>query len=158
MTIEYAQLMSTAHRVLDGTKVYELQNNRRIARYHILNEDPRQLILYKASHVNHPSNIWARSHIDNYTWLYNMWVCLANEFTRRSKENKIHATYIKLHEILKTPPNNINKEPIEWIDPPQTMFDDVKHEDTITAYRQFYKVHKSKFASWPDNEVPSWMI
>ena len=68
MILEYAQLMSTAHRVLDGT-VYEskTKNNRRIKRW--LLDDDRENILWKASHIQHPSGIWLRSSSENYKWL-----------------------------------------------------------------------------------------
>ena len=60
MIIEYAQLMSTAHRVLDGTQWYDkTAAGRKIARWEHPHPEKDQ-ILYKASHINHPSGIWAR--------------------------------------------------------------------------------------------------
>ena len=61
MIIEYAQLMSTAHRVLDG-ELYEdrTANNRRIKRWRLNNNDMENVV-YKASHINHPSAIWTRA-------------------------------------------------------------------------------------------------
>ena len=38
MIIEYAQQLSTSHRVLDGKKKIVIQNNRRLARYIVDNE------------------------------------------------------------------------------------------------------------------------
>ncbi len=47
MIIEYAQLMSTAHRVLDGTEYYDkTANGRRIKRWRL--EDEREARLLKA--------------------------------------------------------------------------------------------------------------
>ncbi|MEK9955017.1 MAG: hypothetical protein VW577_06375, partial [Pelagibacteraceae bacterium] len=63
MILEYAQLLSTAHHVLDG-------------------EDAPEGI-YKKTHVNHPSAVWARQNRDNYLWLYVLFIeCLA-EYKRR---------------------------------------------------------------------------
>ena len=60
MIIEYAQLMSTAHRVLDGEEYYgRTKNNRRIKRWLHPDADLEDT-LYKASHINHPSGIWVR--------------------------------------------------------------------------------------------------
>ena len=82
MIIEYAQIMSTAHRVLDGEEYYgRTKNGRRIKRWKM--NSNLEDILYKASHVNHPSNQWVRSSWRNYTWLYEMWECLCNEYTYR---------------------------------------------------------------------------
>ena len=55
MIIEYAQLMSTAHRFLDGEHYYgKTANGRKIARW--LHPDPdMENVLYKASHIKHPS-------------------------------------------------------------------------------------------------------
>jgi len=61
MILEYAQLLSTAHRVLDGDPNQELP-------------DGRQDVLYKATHVNHPSAVWVRQNEANYKWLYKMWI------------------------------------------------------------------------------------
>ena len=71
MIVEYAQLMSTAHRVLDGEEYYDkTKNGRRIKRWR-LKPAAQERLLYKASHVNHPSNIWTRQSNKNYRWLYN---------------------------------------------------------------------------------------
>ena len=54
MPIEYAQLLSTAHRLLDGTMwIDRTANNRRIKRWRL--DDDREDNLYKAGHINHPS-------------------------------------------------------------------------------------------------------
>ena len=88
MIIEYAQLMSTAHRVIDGTEYTDLTaNGRRIKRWRL--DDDRESILYKASHINHPSAIWCRANYDNYVWLYRMWFYLCKEYTYRY--GKVHS-------------------------------------------------------------------
>ncbi len=68
MLVEYAQLMSTAHRVLDGTEYYDKNKiGSKIKRWRHEND-----ALYKASHVNHPSNVWLRQSINSYTFPYEM--------------------------------------------------------------------------------------
>ena len=50
MPIEYAQLLSTAHRVLDGTEyIGETKTGRKAKRWRL--DDERENHLYKASHV-----------------------------------------------------------------------------------------------------------
>ena len=53
MIIESAQMLSTTHRVLDGTEYQDrTRNGRRIKRWRLNeNDDP----FYKGVHVNHPS-------------------------------------------------------------------------------------------------------
>ena len=74
MCIEYAQLLSTAHRVIDGNEWEgRTVNGRRVKRYFL--EDPlMNENVYKACHVNHPSAKWVRDSRENYNWLYDMWM------------------------------------------------------------------------------------
>jgi len=153
MIIEYAQLMSTAHRVLDGD-LYEdrTANNRRIKRWR-LNNSNMENVLYKASHINHPSNIWIRSSDSHYQFVYDMFVALCNEYTHRY--GKTHLTEEKLKDILQHLPNNIASE--DFVDPPQAMPDDVKTHDAIDAYQNYYRVYKKDFAKWTARETPGFM-
>ncbi len=87
MIIEYAQLMSTAHRVIDGHEYYDLTaNGRKIKRWRL--DDDRETVLMKASHINHPSAVWTRASDLNYIWLYNMWQHLLDEYTYRYGKDK----------------------------------------------------------------------
>lgn len=153
MIIEYAQLMSTAHRVLDGEMYYGLTaNGRKIARWKMDNPVMEEGLM-KASHVNHPSNIWTRSSNNNYTWLYFMWRSLCREYTHRY--GKRHACE-KYAEFLQNPPKNI---PVDYkTQPPQAMPDDVKvFGDSRSAYRNYYIKYKKDFAKWTKRETPLWM-
>lgn len=153
MILEYGQLMSTAHRVLDGVP-YEGRtvNNRRIQRW--LLTDNRESIIWKASHVKHPSNIWLRASSTHYYWLYSLWIELLSEYTFRY--GKRHSSE-RMIEVFKTPPNNI---PIksEFTNPPKAMPDEYKTEDTIQSYRNYYMGSKKDFASWKNRDIPSWFI
>ena len=153
MIIEYAQLMSTAHRGLDGD-LYEdrTANNRRIKRWR-LNDSNMENVLYKASHINHPSNIWIRSSDSHYQFVYDMFVALCNEYTHRY--GKTHLTEEKLKDILQHLPNNIASA--DFVDPPQAMPDDVKTHDAIDAYQNYYRVYKKDFAKWTARETPGFM-
>ena len=126
MIIEYAQLMSTAHRVLDGTEYYDrTKNGRRIKRWR-LDDDVMETTLYKASHINHPSGIWTRKSKQNYLWLYDMWTELNTEFMWRYEKNVSHESYRKLHEVLATPPKHMYDS--GFCEPFPAMPDDVKNE------------------------------
>ena len=87
MILEYAQLLCTAHREIDG-------------------DDCRwQDILYKSTHKNHPSAVWARESVANYNWLYKMFSELCKEYTFRYE--KEHASWTKLGHLLSSPPIHI---------------------------------------------------
>jgi hypothetical protein len=150
MLVEYAQLMSTAHRVIDGTEWTDRNKiGRRIKRWRV--SENTEDILYKASHVNHPSNVWLRQSDTHYAFLYEMWCHLHDEFKLRY--GKDHLSYTKLYEVLKYPPINIASKP--FTSPTQAMPDDVKNTDAIKAYRDYYIKHKSHIATWK-TRVPSW--
>ena len=153
MIIEYAQLMSTAHRVIDGVS-YEgrTANNRRIARWlHPL--ENHEKVLYKASHINHPSNIWVRESQNHYNWLYEMWTHLCDEYTHRY--DKIHMTDSKLRGILENPTKQIEVKTID--DPYLTMPNYVKQPKVVEAYKNYYINYKKDFAKWTKRPTPKFM-
>ena len=73
MILEYAQLLSTAHRVLDGVELEGISASGRKRKFWTLG-DSRDYTLYKATHINHPSAIWVRKSYENYEWLYTMFI------------------------------------------------------------------------------------
>ena len=153
MIIEYAQLMSTAHRVLDGDAyVSQTLGGRRIQRWKHPLENHENL-LYKASHVNHPSSKWVRESQNHYNWLYQMWTHLCDEYTNRY--GKVHLSDVKLREILANPPMQIPVEP--FVDPYLAMPDDVKQENVVNAYQDYYIKYKKEIAKWTNQETPQFM-
>jgi len=156
MILEYAQLLSTAHRVLDGTLSVGLSETGRKQSRYVLS-DGRESELYVATHINHPSAIWVRKSYENYEWLYTMFIELMKEYTYRYGKN--HACE-KLIESLYTPPTNIPKG-IGFTEPTPAMPDDVKVAgDSIKSYRNYYINNKTHLASWQgkfnSRPVPSW--
>jgi len=135
MMIEYAQLMSTAHRFV---------------------ESPFADQCYKTAHLNHPSTIWTRSSTDHYSWLFELWKELSNEFYAR--RGKHHASWTKLKDVLCHNPHL----PLNgFTEPPQCMPDYCKVDgDSVAAYRKYYINEKRKFASWtwPNTSPPSWWL
>lgn len=150
MVIEYAQLLSTAHRVLDGTLYSgKTKTGRRAKRWSLA--DGRDSRLYLASHVKHPDEIWVQQSCGNYNYLYNLFVNLCDEYTRRY--GKVHETDRKLRNILALRPENIPCG--EFTEPPQCMPDHCKAEDPITAYKNYYIMEKKDFATWK-TKTPEW--
>lgn len=117
MILESAQLLSTAHHVLDS---------------------PLASLLYKKTHVNHPSNIWARQSDKHYQWLYEHFIALCEQYTQRFQ--KVHATEIKLKEVLSMLPNKIPTE--NFTPPPCAMPDEYKVENSLLSYRKYYEAKK----------------
>jgi len=151
MPIEYAQLMSTAHRLLDGEMYLgKTAIGRNIKRWKL--HDEREDILYKASHINHPSAIWVRESIENYFQMYKLYMAVLAEFTNRY--GKVHGSS-KPSIALIRPPSNIPM--VKGTQLPQCMPEMCKVKNNpILAYRNYYIVEKNSFASWKNREIPEW--
>ena len=136
MILESAQMLSTAHRVLDG------------------DDRANETGLYKMAHKNHPSTIWVRASSENYRWLWKHMDALLKEYTHRY--GKHHATE-RLRNILYMPPLNI-VHGVPLTDPPQCMPELCKGEDTVLAYQNYYIIEKSGFARWTKRGIPTWFL
>lgn len=167
MVIEYAQLLSTAHRVIDGRPLTLIRPNGRAQNLRLLadeivelrevRDEPKYVITnprcYNITHQNHPSAIWARETKENYLWLYSLFQELSGEYTFRY--DRIHKTWNDLGEFLREPPTNIKHGNIT--DFAQAMGDEFKvPNNAVMAYRNYYNGAKASFATWKKREVPNW--
>ena len=155
MILEYAQLLSTAHRINDGTERIVLSDSGRKKRVWQL-EDDRDTTLYSATHVNHPSAIWARQTSCNYEWLYQLFCATCDEYTHRY--GKVHLTDTKLRDVLKNHPKRIARSKI-WVGPTPAMPDECKVPgDPLASYKRYYIDKKADMAKWTNREPPEWFI
>jgi len=134
MLVEYAQLMSTAHHVMDG-EIAALKD------------------IYKISNINHPCNLWVRESKQNYEWLWSLASALADEYHVRYGD-KVHKSELVI-DRLRFPPVNM----ASWGLTPfaQAMPDEYRREDAVEAYRLYYLGDKRSFATWKTNP-PAWWI
>jgi len=132
MVLEAAQLLSTAHRILD---------------------DEAPDILYKATHKNHPCSIWARQTSDNYMWLYSHFKALSDEYTHRY--GKVHLSWSKLGKALASVPTNISDG--QLTDFAQAMPDCYRDGNAVTAYRDYYRNEKINLFGYTNRQPPSWL-
>jgi hypothetical protein len=136
MVLESAQMLSTAHRVLDGE------------------EKSDELNLYKKTHYDHPCNIWVRETSGNYLWLYFHFLALGEEYKYRY--NKEHKSISKLAYCLSETPKNISSDAIT---PHKLcMPDEYKSNDLVQSYRRFVIATKD-YAKWENGrDKPTWWI
>ena len=156
MILEYAQLLSTAHRVIDGVELEGLSDSGRKRKFWTLG-DSRDYTLYKATHINHPSAIWCRKGIVQYRWLHNLLIELCKEYTYRyGKIHKVERSGL-LWELEKSP-KNIHID-VFWSEPTPAMPDNVKIPgDSIKSYRNYYINNKTHLANWKKRTTPEWYI
>ena len=159
MILETAQLLSTAHRVIDGQMI---EYKKRVAgslppRWRKTKKwtlpDARENVLYSATHINHPSSVWCRASNNNYNWLYAHFLALLDEYTHRY--GKTHKCNF-LVDALRSTPYGI---PVSYLTPVTPAMPDeykVPH-DSVQSYRNYYKVGKSHLHKWTKREQPEWM-
>lgn len=133
MILEYAQLLCSAHHVLDCSD----------------NQD-----LYKLTHKNHPCSIWVRKNSANYNWLYSLFCSLLQEYSHRY--GRVHKTS-RLCDILARPPKNITHS-VHCSPFAQAMPDKYKNiTDSVSAYRILYQTEKAHIAQWSNRNKPFWV-
>lgn len=136
MPLESAQMLCTAHRILDGD-----------------NED-----LYKIAHPKHPSTLWTMESRANYQWHYRHWLELCKEYTYRY--GKVHKSWEKFGLRLAHAPKNI---PDGGLTPFKLAFktqpECIVEGDPVQSYRNFYKTKQSRFAmKWTKRKIPNWFL
>ena len=150
MVLETAQILSTAHHVLDGDE----------SQYSQKASDQG---MYRPSHVNHPTVRWVHHHVDNYLWTCELfkYLCFEFEFRRQGKKHKTS----QLIEVLQRPPHNIgsdsdsvgNSQKITT--PPLVMPEEFQLPDPVESYRNYY------FSKWQEGivsynwgrDMPEWL-
>lgn len=152
MILEYAQLLSTAHRVVDGVLSVGLSKTGRKQTRYVLS-DKRNDILYTATHINHPSAKWARHNANTYFWLYSLLYHLCKEYTHRY--GRTHLVETKLLAELARIPDGLDVA--EFTAPWRAMPDEYKvGDDAIMSYRNYYVGAKARMAKWTKRETPDW--
>jgi len=154
MILESAQMLSTAHRILDGTQTIEKHNNRKRSRYTL--SDELEGVLYKPTHINHPCSVWVRESAQNYHYLYSLFFSLCKEYTFRY--GKVHKSE-SLKDHLYLLPKSINHGALTK--PALAMPDDYKLDCPIASYKNYYIKEKyaNGIAQWnKTRKKPEWII
>lgn len=163
MIVELAQLLSTAHRVLDGieaevTKVNLKTNKSRTRKIYVMLEPYKDSLLYRTTHVNHPCAIWVRESYENYMWTWQMLVALLDEYWYRYGQKK--GTHHKvrtsgLEQVLCVAPMNLPKA--ERTPFAQAMPEEYRNADAVEAYRAYYRGPKANLLKYTTRERPAWL-
>ena len=155
MIVEAAQMLSTAHRMLDGyTEKRPSKSGKRTINFWVHPNSNLDGVLYNAVHHYHPCTVWTMATKANYEWHYSHFLELCSEFEYRF--GKPHLTYQKLRDVLRTPPINIpngglTEFPQAMKAYPQCMVEG----DPVQAYRNYY--HYKHFAKWERGRpAPYW--
>jgi hypothetical protein len=157
MVVESAQMLSTAHRMLDGEPTRKpSKSGKTMVKYYEMVDDSFEDILYKAVHMGHPCTVWTMQTAANYRWHYDHFAALCDEYTYRY--GKVHKSDRDLRDILISLPRNISDIdellpfPLAMKSNPECMFD-----DPVKSYRAFYQTKQHRFSmKWTKRPVPEW--
>jgi len=119
------------------------------------------MAFYGYTHKHHPCTLWAAESWANFEWLVQLTHYLDKEWQLRYDHDYHHTSY---HKVLDNWWNGR-----EWTLPaerePRTKFalampEDVKRDDPIMAYRDYYREYKKPeewFCYECDREAPAWL-
>jgi hypothetical protein len=155
MVLESTQMLSTAHRLLDGLRI-----GNKTPKFLLPGEifDPAlnlitNLVCCNVAHPGHPSTVWTMKCKENYDWHFQLLVEMAKEYT--SRYGRIHDCE-KMFPFLKNSPKNIKSG--VFTPPTPAMPDKYLSKDVMQSYRDFYVSDKWRFARWKQREIPQWFI
>lgn len=153
MILESAQMLSTAHRVLDGHQHPGKTKAGRKTTWYLFT-DGRENIVYKATHINHPSSKWVRESVENYNWLVDHFFALLDEYTFRYEKD--HKCRGELSWQLSCPPKALQV----WDRTPIVCAMDEKYiisENPVENYRNYYRLAKKDLHKWTKRNQPNWI-
>jgi len=158
MIVESAQMLSTAHRLLDGEMGRKKSKSGKTTVKSWTLPDERDSILYQAVHVGHPCTVWTTESAQNYTWHYFHFIALCEEY--RHRYGKTHQTDTLLSEILSRPPNNIrNTKLTPFALAMKANPECINEAYPVASYRKFYQTKQLRFnMRWTNREIPEWFV
>lgn len=124
MIVEVAQMLSTAHIVLDGN-----------------------VVAYKKTHENHPCSVWVRKSSECYRWAYQHLKALCSEYVKRT--GKVHKTEEHLSS-LSIVPVSIPEGDLEPF--ARAMPDEFKLKYLTNTQKCYQEYLKSKFEEWQSRD------
>ena len=133
MVLESAQMLSTAWRIWDA----DWSENHE---------------LYKSAYAKHPCTVWVQQATENYTWLYDHFSALSDEYTHRY--SKHHASSRLLDALANVPEYHTHTRTNFAL----AMPEEYKSDCAYTSYRNYLVNEKQSFARWvkDPSRKPIW--
>lgn len=157
MTVESGQMLSTVHRMLDGTlERRPSKSGKTMVKYWRHPDDQLETTLYKAVHMYHPCTVWTAESSANYMWHYEHFIALCEEF--KFRYGKVHKSDVQLRYPLSLLPQNLPEGgptpfKLAMTSNPECMFP----EDPVKSYRMFYQTKQDRFKMvWTKRDKPEW--
>lgn len=110
----------------------------------------------KRGWANHPCTVWTGASAAHWLWHVQHGLALCAEYTRRY--GRIHASEAVIAACRE---HGSPSTEWAWTDPPRAMPPEIAAlapDDTVEAYRHYYRIAKSRFAQWKHTTPPSWFM
>lgn len=158
MIVESAQMLSTAHRMLDGEETKRpSKSGKRMVKYWVHPNSNLENTLYKAVHMHHPCTVWTMESKSNYKWHYVHFRALCIEY--RFRYGKTHSTETLLTDVLRNAPQNISyeKELTPFALAMQHEPQCIHKDDPVRSYQEYYQTKQDRFKMvWTRRQTPEW--
>ena len=158
MIVESGQMLSTAHRMLDGImEKRPSKSGKTMVKYWRMENKYYESTLYSAVHTHHPCTVWTMESSENYKWHYEHFLALCDEYTYRY--DKTHKTDRILRDILSVMPVNMPQKNTltEFKLAMKANPECIALGDPVKAYQAFYQTKQDRFKMvWTKRDVPSW--
>ncbi|KAH0572720.1 hypothetical protein SS50377_24833 [Spironucleus salmonicida] len=139
MIVEVAQQLSSAFFIISPM---------------IANQYQQEHEIYKPAYLKHPCTIWCSQSLENFLWACEYGISLGKEF--KSRYGKIHKSTIVVQKLKELSPSTDVFPKQGLTDFAQAIPDKYKDQSAISAYRQYYRNDKRKFATWKTHNPPKW--
>ncbi len=170
MLLEACQLLYTAHWVIEYPHILEYKAPVKLAivQKHLAIPDslktaPPSLSRpnepgFRPCHIHHPCAIWVRQSFDNYIFLTNLAIALAEEFKYRYPKKGAHACEAHAHWLHSNYPrvmSDIGLTPFV-----QAMDIQYRKPNPVEGYRNYYLTSKKDrgLLTYKKREPPSWVL
>jgi hypothetical protein len=108
---------------------------------------------YKSTHLKHPCVLWVEYSYSNFVWLSALAKALNDEYRYRFNKTHDHKSMDVLQEI-----ETMQFKDLGLTEFAQAMPVEFKVSgDAISAYRNFYRGDKLRFAKWTKRPMPEWI-
>ena len=114
---------------------------------------------FRISHPNHPATLFAQKSYGNYVWVLNNMREMCAEYSFRYGKRHYSENYL---DYAVENMDKLSFDSINLTHFPR-CFGDFKEKidknlSIVDAYREFYRLDKRDFATWPEGKVPAWWI
>lgn len=140
MRLEIAQLLCTAHHVLES----QIE------------------IPYKPTHKNHPSAIWVRKSVENYNYALELGLSLCVEMRHRfntpHQKCEVVLNFLKENPIVVENDEGFSMPPIVTSGPYSNIIQtDDAWKYLTDSYQEYYNRDKTHLFKWSNRSTPTWI-